>query len=128
MIKFKRTSLFAATLSTLFLFVFFSSVANAQTSSSEYNIYSPQILYQNTYSPQTDNSNIYTPKADQSNIYTLDQDLIDSHHPSLYESIHSQENNDNNSLLIVVDNQGNIISVIQLNNEAKNNQRDYQNK
>ena len=125
MIKQKRGSLFAALLSTLFLFLIFGGVTNAQSSSSINNITSPQIIYPDTYYPQMDNSNIYTPKSDQSNIYSLNQDLIDFHHPSLYESIHSKESNDNNSILIVLDDQGNIISVIQLNNESNNKQQNF---
>lgn len=128
MIKFKRGSLLTAILSTLFISLFFSSSTNAQTRSSEYNLYTPQKLFSNLYSPKGDYSNIYTPQDNQSNIYTLNQDMIDSHNPSLYESINSKENNDNNSLLIVEDNQGNIISVIQLNNETENNQQNYQEK
>ncbi len=128
MIRFKKGSLFAAAFSTLFLFFFCSNVTNAQSSGPFHNIYTPQMFYQNIYSPQMDKSNIYTPKADQSYIYTLNQDLIDFQHNSLYESIHSTESNDNNSLLIVKDNKGNVISAIQLTNDAKNKQHDYQNK
>ncbi|MFZ0456244.1 MAG: hypothetical protein WCE54_22295 [Ignavibacteriaceae bacterium] len=127
MMRLNRGSLFAAAISTLFLFLFFSSVSNAQSSSSLYN-FNSQIYYPDVYFPQSDNSNIYTPTADQSDIYTLNQDLIDFHHSSLYESIHSAEGNDNNSLLIVLDNKGNVISVIRLKNGAEDQQQIYQDK
>ena len=127
MMRLKISSLFTIAISTLFLFLFFGN-ANAQSSSSIHDFYSPQIYYPDVYSSQTDNSSIYTPESAQSNIYTLNEDLVDFHHSSLYESIHSEESNSNNSLLIVVDSQGDIISIIRLNNEAENKQQNDQNK
>lgn len=131
MLKLKTISLSAASI-TIFLFLFFSSFTKAQSDNSYNNIYTPQSDYSNIiipqseyfniYTPQMDYSNIYTPYADQSNIYTLNQDLIDFHHPSLYQSIHSNENN-SGSLLIILDEKGNVISVINLNNDENNKQK-----
>lgn len=118
---------------TLLIFLLFSSFNNAQSSSpfmnisnstfdylypnqKDYsNLYSIQRDYSNTNSVQRDYSNILTPAPDQSDIYAFNGDLIDSHNPSLYESIHSNENN--GSLLIVKNDAGKIISIINLNGE-----------
>lgn len=122
----KTGGYFAASISILFLFLVFSSTANAQSSSSLHDIYSPELYYPDFYSPGINDASIYTPKADQSNIYTLNQDLIDFHHPSLYESIHSNEGN--NSLIIVLDKKGNVLSVIRLNNNESEEQPQNQDK
>ena len=127
----KNSKLYMILKSSMFsflFFLFFSSFTSAQ-SSTYYDIYRPQMDYSNIFTPQSDYTNIYTPRADysdiytpksdRSDIYTLNRDLIDSHNPSLYESIHSNENN-SNSLLIVKDKEGNIISIIHLNNERDN--------
>ena len=145
MIRLKTFSLFTAWLPTVFLFLFFCSFINAQNSSSLYKIYSPktdytninpyQKDYSNMYSIQRDYSNTYylqedysnkypiqsnfsniiTPKSVQSNIYAFNRDLIDSHNPSLYESIHSNEYGNIGSLLIVKNIKGKVVSVINLN-------------
>ena len=86
-------------------------------------IYAPQIDYSNIYEPQVDYSNIYTPESDQSNIYVINQDLVDHHRTSLYESIHSSANS-GSSLLIVKDDDGNVISIINAN-EIKNKKNNF---
>ncbi len=115
MIRIYQGSVIKSSVLTLFILLFFSIFVNARYSSSYYDI----------LRLEADNSDIYIPEADKSSIFTLNQDLIDFHHPSLYESIQTNQSNNSNSLLIVKDEKGTVKSVIHIKSSIRNKKNNF---
>ncbi len=103
----RRTKSGSAVTSLIFIlsiFVFSNGIINAQSK-----------YFTDINNPKQDSTDIYFFTGDRSDIFTMDQDLIDVPQKSLYESIYPDNYLNSNPLLIVKNNNGEIISVIDIN-------------